>query len=47
MAKSVADVMSMLSENEVKLVDVRFTDTREKEQHHTEPISHFDEARAG
>ena len=43
MAKSVADVMSMLDENEVKFVDLRFTDTRGKEQHVTVPISHFDE----
>ena len=43
MAKSVADVMSMVKENEVKFVDFRFTDTRGKEQHVTVPVSHFDE----
>jgi len=43
MAKSVADVMSMVQDNEVKFVDFRFTDTRGKEQHVTVPISHFDE----
>ena len=43
MAKSVADVMKMLNENEVKFVDFRFTDTRGKEQHVTVPVSHFDE----
>jgi hypothetical protein len=43
MAKTVADVMSMVKENEVKFVDFRFTDTRGKQQHTTVPISHFDE----
>ncbi len=31
MAKSIADVMQMVSDNEVKFVDFRFTDTRGKE----------------
>jgi glutamine synthetase len=35
MAKTVADVMSMVKENEVKFVDFRFTDTRGKQQHTT------------
>ncbi|WP_313084990.1 type I glutamate--ammonia ligase, partial [Pulveribacter sp.] len=43
MAKTVADVMNMVEENEVKFVDFRFTDTRGKEQHVTVPVSHFDE----
>ncbi|MED5618562.1 type I glutamate--ammonia ligase [Ideonella sp. BN130291] len=43
MAKTVADVMSLVKEAEVKFVDFRFTDTRGKEQHVTVPISHFDE----
>ena len=43
MAKTVADVMKMVKENEVKFVDFRFTDTRGKEQHVTVPVSHFDE----
>jgi glutamine synthetase type I len=43
MAKTVADVMAMAKENEVKFVDFRFTDTRGKEQHVTVPVSHFDE----
>ena len=43
MAKTVADVMKLVKENEVKFVDFRFTDTRGKEQHVTVPISHFDE----
>ena len=33
MAKTVADVMKMVKDNEVKFVDFRFTDTRGKEQH--------------
>jgi len=43
MAKTVADVMKMVKENEVKFVDFRFTDTRGKEQHVTVPVSAFDE----
>jgi glutamine synthetase type I len=43
MAKTVADVMNMVKESEVKFVDFRFTDTRGKEQHVTVPVSHFDE----
>ncbi len=43
MAKTIADVMKMVQENEVKFVDFRFTDTRGKEQHVTVPISHFNE----
>ena len=43
MAKTVADVMQMVKDNDVKFVDFRFTDTRGKEQHVTVPMSHFDE----
>ena len=43
MAKTVADVIKMVKENEVKFVDFRFTDTRGKQQHTTVPVSHFDE----
>jgi len=43
MAKTVADVMNMVKEGEVKFVDFRFTDTRGKEQHVSVPISAFDE----
>ena len=43
MAKTVADVMKMVKENEVKFVDFRFTDTRGKQHHTTVPVSHFDE----
>src|ERR1700733_13688143 len=42
-SKTVADVMKMVKESEVKFVDFRFTDTRGKEQHVTVPVSHFDE----
>ena len=31
MAKTVADVMKMVKDNEVKFVDFRFTDTRGKD----------------
>ena len=43
MAKTVADVMKFVKENEVKFVDFRFVDTIGKEQHVTVPVSHFDE----
>jgi len=43
MAKTVADVLKMVKDNEVKFVDFRFTDTRGKEQHVSVPVSHFDE----
>ena len=36
------DVMKMVSDNEVKFVDFRFTDTRGKEQHVGVPVSAFD-----
>ena len=39
------DVMKRITDNEVKFVDLRFTDTRGKEQHVTVPVSHFDEAK--
>jgi glutamine synthetase len=43
MAQSVADVMKLVKENDVKFVDFRFTDTKGKEQHVSVPVSHFDE----
>ena len=43
MAKTVADVMNLVKEAEVKFVDFRFTDTRGKEQHVTVPVSAFNE----
>jgi len=42
---SVAAVMKMVQENDVRFVDFRFTDTRGKEQHVTVPISAFSEDR--
>ena len=40
---SVAKVMKMVKENDIKFVDFRFTDTRGKEQHVTVPVSAFNE----
>jgi glutamine synthetase len=37
------EVMKMVSDNEVKFVDFRFTDTRGKEQHVSVPVSAFNE----
>jgi glutamine synthetase len=37
------DVLKLIADNEVKFVDLRFTDTRGKEQHVSVPISHFGE----
>ncbi len=37
------DVLKMVKENEVKFVDLRFTDTKGKEQHVGVPVSAFDE----
>jgi glutamine synthetase type I len=45
MTKTVADVMNMVKENEVKFVDFRFTDTKGKEQHVSVPVSAFDESK--
>jgi glutamine synthetase type I len=45
MTKTVADVMKMVKENEVKFVDFRFTDTKGKEQHVSVPVSAFDESK--
>ncbi len=38
---SAKDVMKMLADNEVKFVDLRFTDTRGKEQHVSVPKKAF------
>ncbi|HSD59389.1 MAG TPA: type I glutamate--ammonia ligase [Burkholderiales bacterium] len=38
---SVADVLKMMKDNEVKFVDLRFTDTRGKEQHVSVPAKVF------
>jgi glutamine synthetase type I len=40
-----ADVMKMVTENEVKFVDFRFTDTRGKEQHVSVPVKAFDNSK--
>jgi len=45
MAKTVADVMQMVKDNDIKFVDFRFTDTRGKWQHITAPVSQFDESK--
>src|SRR3990172_10871682 len=42
---AVSDVMKMLKDNEVKFVDLRFTDTRGKEQHVSVPVKAFSEAK--
>ncbi len=38
---SPADVLKMLKEKDVKFVDLRFTDTRGKEQHVSVPTKQF------
>ncbi|WP_194757510.1 glutamate--ammonia ligase [Aliidiomarina indica] len=40
---SVKAVMDLIEENEVRFVDLRFTDTKGKEQHVTIPVSQIDE----
>jgi glutamine synthetase type I len=42
MARTAAEVLKLVKDNEVKFVDFRFADTRGKEQHVTVPVSHFD-----
>jgi glutamine synthetase len=42
---AVADVMKLIKDNEVKFVDLRFTDTRGKEQHVSVPVKAFTEAK--
>ena len=41
MAMSAADVLKMIKDKEVKFVDLRFTDTRGKEQHVSVPSKAF------
>jgi glutamine synthetase len=43
MFMSAQDVMQMIEDNGVKYVDLRFTDTKGKEQHVTLPVSEVDE----
>ena len=38
---AVGDVFKTIKENEVKFVDLRFTDTKGKEQHVTVPVKAF------
>src|SRR5260221_11598508 len=45
MSKSVADVMQLVKDEDVKFVDFRFTDTRGKEQHVSVPVKAFTEAK--
>jgi len=40
---SAKDVLKMLKDNDIKFVDLRFTDTRGKEQHVSMPTSVVDE----
>ena len=42
MSRTAEDVLKMIKENEAKFVDLRFTDTRGKEQHVSVPASSFD-----
>ena len=42
---TVADVIKLVKDNEVKFVDFRFTDTRGKEQHVSVPVSAFGESK--
>src|SRR6185295_4177976 len=39
------DVFKMIKENEVKFIDLRFTDTKGKEQHVTVPTKFFDDSK--
>ncbi len=41
MAATAQDVIRMITDNEVKFVDLRFTDTRGKEQHVSVPVKAF------
>src|SRR6478672_2342003 len=42
MSITAADVLKMIKDKEVKFVDLRFTDTRGKEQHVSVPTKAFD-----
>ena len=41
MAMTPDDVLKLIKDKEVKFIDLRFTDTRGKEQHVTVPVKHF------
>jgi glutamine synthetase len=45
MSKTAADVLKLIKEQGIKFVDLRFTDTRGKEQHVGVPVSHVDESK--
>ena len=40
---SVENVLKLIKENDVKFVDLRFTDTKGKEQHVSVPVSQISE----
>ena len=40
---SASTVLSFIKENDVRFVDLRFTDTKGKEQHVTIPVSQINE----
>ena len=42
---SAADVLKMIKDNDIKFVDLRFTDTRGKEQHVSVPVKQFDDSK--
>jgi glutamine synthetase type I len=42
---SAADVLKMIKDNDIKFVDLRFTDTRGKEQHVSVPAKQFDDSK--
>ena len=42
---SAADVLKMIKDNDIKFVDLRFTDTRGKEQHVSVPSKQFDDSK--
>jgi glutamine synthetase type I len=42
---AVADVMKKIKDNDVKFIDLRFTDTKGKEQHVSVPVAAFDESK--
>jgi glutamine synthetase len=42
---SAADVLKMIKDNDIKFVDLRFTDTRGKEQHTSVPAKVFDSSK--
>ena len=45
MSKTAADVLKQIKEQGIKFVDLRFTDTRGKEQHVGVPVSAVDESK--